>query len=97
MPGWLRTHYGTIKDRLARFSEAVFSLDGGSRDYKAQRAIELIEEWLLGNGCSIRLSDLGGSPINESELVSHCLLQAKIWRMFEYDTAALESVIRRCQ
>ncbi len=97
MPGWLRTHFSTIKDRLARFSEAVFNLNGGSSDYKAQRAIELIEKWLLDNGCAIGLTDLGGSPINESELVNHCLLQAKIWRMFEYDRAALESVIRRCQ
>lgn len=97
MPGWLRTKYDSIKNRLARLGESVFNLSGGSSDYKAKRAIELIEKWLLTHGCSIRLADLGVSSINEAELVNHCLLQGKIWRMFEYDKAALEAVIRRCQ
>lgn len=97
MPGWLRVNYHRIKNRLARFAETVFGLHAGSSEYKAQRSIELIEKWLLSINCTIRLSDLEDTDLDESEMLDHCLLQAKIWRMSEYDRQALEAVIKSCQ
>lgn len=97
MPGWLKVNYHRIKNRLARFAETVFELHAGSSEYKAQRSIELIEKWLLSINCTTRLCDLVDPDLNESEMLDHCLLQAKIWRMSEYDRQALEAVIKRCK
>ena len=97
MPGWLRVNCHRINHRLARFAETVFGIHAGSREYKARRSIELIEKWLLSINCSIRLSDLEDADIDDAEMLDHSLLQAKIWRMSEYDRLALETVIKRCQ
>jgi len=97
MPGWLRVNCHRINNRLARFAETVFGLHAGSNEYKARRSIELIEKWLLSINCSIRLSDLENADVDAAEMIDHSLLQAKIWRMSEYDRQALETVIKRCQ
>lgn len=97
LPGWLTLNRHRLEARLARFSEAVFNLHGGSVKYKAQRAIELIEAWLVVNDCPTRISDLGRYHFNMLEMKNHCLMQGKIWRLFDYDEQTIDALINRCQ
>ncbi len=96
MPGFVRYHQRTLQPRLARLGRNVFDLVGRDDKQVASTAISSLEQFITSIGCPTSLKDLAVSRNDFPRLIDHCLKQAQIWRMKDYDKAVISALLDCC-
>ncbi len=96
IPGFSLYQQNLLQPRLARLGRKVFGLAGHDEKQVASEAIGSLQQFIASLGCPNSLKDLGVSRKDFQQLTDHCLVQAQIWRMREYDRAKISSVLDYC-
>jgi alcohol dehydrogenase YqhD (iron-dependent ADH family) len=96
LPGWLRYHQAELNQQISRFGAQVFDLDNTDEMQKAGTAITALETFLRRNGCPVSVAELGFTSHHIPGLLDHCLQQARVWRMKDYDEHRLKAVLQAC-
>ena len=96
IPGFIICHQNILQPRLARLARKVFGLAGQDEKQLASRAINALQRFITSLGCPQSLEELGVSRRDFQQLTDHCLAQAQIWRMRDYDGVKISSVLDYC-
>lgn len=96
IPGWMRYHQSTFETKFAEFGKHVFDITGGNIQENATQTVDSLQEFLLSINCPTCLKDLDISPKHFPWIAQHCALQAKIWRMPEYNIEKITAILNIC-
>lgn len=92
-PAWMRWAKKSRINKLTQLAERVFSITTGSSDSKADAGIERLTEWHASMHCPVKLADCSVDLNQMTKLTDHCLIQAKIWRLKEYNREIIEDIL----
>lgn len=92
LPDWLRYHQAKLHEQVGRFGAHVFDIGKLDKLQQATLAITALETFLKRNGCPVSLVELGFNRSHIPGLISHCLQQARIWRIKDCDKERLEAM-----
>lgn len=93
IPAWLKWKATTDPRKIAQLAERVFMIREGSVAEKAAAGINHLQKWFTKIGSPIFLDELKIPNSSVSDLATHSLTQAKLWRLDDYDTATIEEIL----
>lgn len=96
IPGWMRYQAQQRPQRFAQFSERVFGIHEGSIQTKAARGIDSLTAWFnhVNSPTTITALDIPAKEI--PKIAENAVALARIWRMKNYDTTLIETILRDC-
>nr|MBF0221877.1 iron-containing alcohol dehydrogenase [Desulfobulbaceae bacterium] len=93
IPAWMRWAQNSHTKKLAQFAERVFQIHTGTSGSKAATGIERLTDWFATVHCPIKLSHCSIDTNDITKLTEHSLIQAKIWRLKEYNPEIIEEIL----
>jgi len=96
IPGFTIYQQNKLHHRLAQFGTNVFNIDSTDRQRLPALAIESLHEFLVSASCPVSLKEIGISRQDLPKLLEHCLQQARIWRMTDYDSDRIAGLLDYC-
>lgn len=96
IPGWMRFHAPLQTARFAQFARRVFAIHGGSEREKADQGIARLSAWFQRVHAPVTLTELGVPSEDISKIAENAMSLAKVWRMKDYNTDKIESILRNC-
>lgn len=96
MPAWLSFQAKTSPQKFSQFAKRVFQVENNDMETAAMEGIAALKKWFIKIGCPTTLTDLGISPDEIPFLAEQSLPLARIWRLNEYDSEKIESILRGC-
>ncbi len=96
MPGWMRFQAKQRPERFAQFSERVFDVREGSIQDRAAKGIELLSAWFTQINSPTTITALHIPAEDIHKIAENAISLAKVWRMTNYDTNLIESILNDC-
>lgn len=94
LPAWLTWRSMTHPEKIAQFAERVFNISAGSIETRAHLGISRLREWFVQVQSPVTLTDLRVPHNHIPKIAQHALVQAKIWRLKEYDAQIIETILQ---
>lgn len=96
IPGFVTYQQNDLAKRLAQLGRNVMGLSGEKDQQVALDTIESLRQFIASIGCPVSLKEIGVSPKDYPQLLEHCLKQAQIWRMRDYDKSKISKLLDYC-
>jgi len=97
LPGWMEWFSKRRVEKLSRFGEKIFRVEGMTVEEKAKNGISAFKGWLRTIGVPASLRDLGLAAEDCSKIAKNCVFQAGIWGMTdEYSETTVKEILRYC-
>ena len=97
IPGWMRFQAPAQPQRFAQFAERVFDIRTGSDQEKASQGIESLSKWFQKIHTPVTITELEVPAEDISKIAENAITLAKVWRLRDYNTKKIESILRNCQ
>jgi len=97
LPGWMRYQEMSIQNRLTRLGASVFNVLPKSDHNNSSEIIHCLESFLTSLNCPVSLTEIGLASDQFEPLKEHCLQQARIWRMTDYNSDTIVSILNACR
>ncbi len=96
MPAWLSSQVKTRPRKFAQFAQRVFQVENKDMESAGQEGVTCLKKWFEKVGCPTSLEALKISPDDIPFLAEQSLPLAAVWRLKEYDSKKIESILRGC-
>lgn len=96
MPGWMCYQTEINPSKLAQFAERVLNIKGDNPKDSAIKGITILKDWFSKISCPTSLKDLNISEADIPDIAENALEQAKIWRLREYTSEKIETILKLC-
>ncbi len=96
IPGWMKFHAQLYPARFAQFAERVFDIRDGSMEEMAAEGIERLTAWFSTVNSPTTLTALQIPTDDIPKIAENALTLGKVWRMFDYDSNKIETILRNC-
>lgn len=96
MPAWLSSQVKTRPRKFAQFAQRVFQVENKDMETAGQEGVTCLKKWFEKVGCPTSLEALKISPDDIPFLAEQSLPLAAVWRLKEYDSKKIESILRGC-
>lgn len=96
MPAWLACQAAANPQKYAQFGRRVFQVENSDAAGAAREAIRRLKKWIARIGCPTSLSDLNIPREEIPFLAEQSLPLAALWRLKEYDSGKIETILRGC-
>lgn len=94
IPAWLTWKASNEPRKIAQLAERIFMIREGSSEEKATAGIQRLRDWFRQINSPTTLADLKIPESAISDLATHSLTQAKLWRLDSYNAATIEAILR---
>jgi hypothetical protein len=97
MPGWMGRQAGNAPAKFAQFGRRVFDIKEKDDRKAAQEGIDRLKAWFreVASPVSLRELDIPESAI--PAIADNAMDLATIWRLKNYDTAVVSSILENCR
>ena len=96
IPGFTIYQQTKLRHRLEQFGARVFDIEATDSRRLSARTIDSLQEFLISSGCPVSLKEIGVAQKDLPVLLEHCLNQARIWRMTDYDRDTISGLLDYC-
>lgn len=96
MPGWMSWQAETEPAKFAQLARRIFGVEEGNDHQAAQQGISLLRKWFQKINSPVTLAELDIPALAIPALAENATALAKVWRLKEYNTQVISSVLQRC-
>lgn len=96
MPGWLTWLTKRNPHRPAKLAARVFKLENNDQTEQAMGAVCEMKKWFTEIKTPVNLAGLGIAAAEIPAIAENAGAQAKLWRMRDYTTERIETILELC-
>lgn len=96
MPAWMSWRAGIEPGKFGQFAERVFKVVDSDNNKAAHRGINKLKKWFQDCGGPTTLTELDIPESAIPSIVENALGLAKVWRLGDYNTANISTILRNC-
>ncbi len=96
MPGWMSWMAENEPTRFAQFARRVLRVEEENDHKAANRGISLLRDWFRKINSPVTLEELNISVSDIEGIAENATALARIWRLKEYNTQIISSILQKC-
>lgn len=96
MPGWMSYQAELNPKKFTQFAERVLNIKEKNPKGGAIKGVDFLKEWFAKISCPTSLKNLNISETDIPNIATNALEQAKIWRLREYTSEKIETILKLC-
>jgi len=97
MPAWMKWRAAEAPAKFAQLARRVFAVEEKDQYLAALEGIERLKSWFRESGSPVSLRDLDIPESAIPALADNSMALAAIWRLKEYDSAVVSSILSNCR